>query len=174
MGVGESTFQTFMLPAPPGRPIPTGSLGGIGWPELRKWGMWAKVSGSFVWFFWVFFWIFFFPPFSISLSIWQQLGSASPDRSRAVFVNSNWVKRCFVSELSSFLSLLSLQKGQLWFEVCWSLPGSCRALQGHTAPYHHQNTSKIHLLWAFITISTRVLHFYQTLCPLKENHTPSW
>lgn len=31
-------------------------------------------------------------------------------------------------------------------------------------------TTKIHLLWTFITISTRVLHFYQTFCPLKENH----
>lgn len=32
-------------------------------------------------------------------------------------------------------------------------------------------TTKIHLLCTFITISTRVLRFYQTFCPLKENQT---
>lgn len=109
----------------------------------------------------------FFHPFLFHYPFWQWLGSASPDRSRAVFVNSNWVKRCFVSELSSFLSL---QKGQLWFKV-WPLCLGAPRLYKVTQLLI---TTKIHLLWTFITISTRVLHFYQTFCPLKENQTWSW
>lgn len=145
MGVGQSTFQTFVLPAPLGRPILTPSPGGIGCVSpndqgLEEEGCWGKGFLGLVFFFLPF-------PFPFHYPVWQYLGSASPDRSMAVFVNSNWVKRCFVSELSLFLYLFFCRRAApVWRCGCRRrkcLPWSAGSPQGHTAPYRHQNMSSM-------------------------------
>lgn len=60
MGVGQSTFQTLMLPAPLGRPILAVSLGGIGCISPNDQGKGGMLGQSVC---------YFLSPFSFSLSL---------------------------------------------------------------------------------------------------------